>query len=480
MQLKVNKLNFIYIIFVLVIAIICFYILNIDYEFNDIDNFINITSLIGIIEIFLCLIIWKKYTGTFLSLFIFYLLSFYLFTMGQSFLRLFNLKYNFFNIYEYIEPNIMLKVHIFTIFCIAFLFEGALIAVGEKKGNKKRNIFNSNELGKVGIFLFFISIIPMLIYLVKLILAYRIGGYSYAFSSVANSSGIMRVINKIHPFFIPALIMIIIDYKNKKRKFAMLLMASIGIIYFFIGERTGAASILLSLFILNSQLNDKNKNCSEKLEKFKIALVVFLFAILIPTVGALRNSASFSLFSFSEVMKRGGVFSGFIDTIAIMGYSAFPLGKTIEIIPLEKGYSYGKTYFFAILAILPNIFGGVHISVKYAGLAQWLMNYLRMNYGPGFSYPAEAWFNFGWYGCIIMLVIGYIFCKYMYVPNSLKKHKISLFISTAFFLETITSPRRELMTVIRLVGYYVFIPVLLVYILKKCLKNSYKNKRKGN
>jgi oligosaccharide repeat unit polymerase len=400
--------------------------------------------------------------------------------MGQSVLRLFNIEHNFTDIYKFVDLDAMVSAHAFTILCIAFLFEGALIAVQSKEKKYKYEqykqiSYDSPLFGQVGLLLFIVSCVPMLIYLTSLVTAYKVGGYAYAFDSVSESSGIMRIISKIYPFCTPSLVMMIIGYSDDKRKIAQFVMFGIGVIYFFIGERTGAASVFLALFILSAQLNEENDISNKIIDKMKIVILICILAIFIPAVGTLRNSSDLSIISLTSTVQKNGILSGFIDTIATMGYSEFPLGKTIEIVPNSKGYAYGQSYLFAIFAIFPNIFGGTHISVKYAGLAQWLMDYLNMSYGPGYSYPAEAWYNFGWFGCVMLLLIGYFFARCMYIPKGVKVSNVSLFISTTFFLETITSPRRELMTVVRLVGYYVFIPIIVMYFLDRRKNLKYIN-----
>lgn len=477
MNIKITRLNFMYIIFSIVLCV-CTVERYINMGNSNYKDMLNYTAMIGLIQIILCIIIWKKHTGKFISLFLFYLLSYYIFTMGQSLLQLFGIEFKFANIYMQVNEATMIKAHVFTIFCIAFLFEGALIAVQNKNKKTKKekyltdNFLSKNIIGQVGIVLFLGSVIPMCIYLGKLLLAYGSGGYAFAFESVSNSSGLMRIISKIYPFCVPSLVMIIVSYNDDRKKIAQIIMGTIGVLYFFIGERTGAASILLSLFILDSQLKESKNKKTSKSSTIKIILLVLALAVLIPAVGALRNSSDLSFNSLVGEVKEHGILAGITDTIATMGYSEFPLGKTMEIVPYYKNYAYGQSYFFALLAIFPNLIGGTHVSVKYAGLAQWLMNALHMSYGPGYSYPAEAWYNFGWFGCLFMFIIGYVFCKFMYIPSNRKMDAISLYISVAFFLQTVTSPRRELMTVIRLVGYYVFIPILLMFLLK-----SYAHKR---
>lgn len=472
--MKINRCHFLYIV---VISAICIYACSLLGQVIDSQeqmiNLLKQTVVISLIELVLCLVVWKLYTDSFFSLFIFYLFSYYIFTMGQGVLFLFDVEHSFANVYKLVSLDTMLKVHVYTILCIAFLFEGAIIAAGQNiikcEILDRDNDFDSGIFGQIGVILFCISIIPLIIYLYNVIVAYFVGGYAYAFQAVSNSSGLMRIVTKIYPFAIPALVMIMIGYIGVIRKIAKLLLLLVGLLYFMIGERTGAASILLAVFILQKYLDDQEciDGYTKKNNNFKIILLIVFFAITIPALGVLRNTNDMSLGTIAEQIGNNGIFSGITDTIATMGYSSYPLGKTMDIVPEYKDYAYGESYFYALLSLFPNLFGGVHISVEKAGLAQWLMDFLEMNYGPGYSYPAEAWYNFGWCGAVVMLVVGYVFCRFLFLPKGATISKTTLFISVVFFIETITTPRRELMTAVRLVGYYVFIPVLLVYLLNR-------------
>lgn len=472
--MKINRCHFLYIV---AISAICVYACSLLGQVIDsqeqITSLLKQTVVISLVELVLCLIVWKLYTDSFFSLFIFYLFSYYIFTMGQGILFLFDIEHSFANVYKLVSLDTMLKVHVYTILCIAFLFEGAILAAGKNIVKSEMvdsdNDYDSGIFGQVGVILFWISIIPLIIYLYHVIMAYLAGGYAFAFQSVSNSSGLMRIVTKIYPFAIPALVMIMIGYVGAIRKIAKVLLIIVGLLYFMIGERTGAASILLAVFILQKYLGEKEciDGYRKKDNNFKIVLLIVFFAITIPALGALRNTNDMSLGAIAEQIENAGIFSGITDTIATMGYSSYPLGKTMDIVPEYKNFAYGESYLYALLSIFPNLFGGVHISVEKAGLAQWLMDFLDMNYGPGYSYPAEAWYNFGWCGSVVMLAVGYVFCRFLFLPKGARVSKTTLFISIVFFIETITTPRRELMTAVRLVGYYVFIPVLLVYLLNR-------------
>ena len=466
-SIQFSKFNLIFIfisVFLLTWAVCCLHTNSL-----SLHSLLFQTALSCFLECLLCVIIWKVCTGTFFSLFLFYFLSFVCFTMGQGFLHMIGIEFEYADVYSLVSLDTMLQAHVFTMFCIFFLFEGALLAISHN--HAVDCVQDEINLGKAGILLGIVSIIPMTLFLGQLIVGYMSGGYAYAFDSVSNASGVMRIVSKLYPFFIPAMVMVSIQYADFRSKTASILLFFVGIIYFFMGERTGAVSIFLALFFLKK--TKKEERSFKHVSPLGIILLSIGIGIFIPAVGALRNTGTMSFGALVNAVVDNGIFESFLNTFAVLGFSQFPLGKVIDIVPRLKPYSLGQSYLFAFSSLVPNVFGeaGSHVARKYASLANWLMDYLDMSYGPGFSFPAEAWYNFGWIGCLVFLAFGYVFCLFLFIPRMKKVSNLRLYIAIAFFLETITSPRRDLMTVVRLTGYYVFLPVLALYILNLISKH---------
>ena len=128
----------------------------------------------------------------------------------------------------------------------------------------------------------------------------------------------------------------------------------------------------------------------------------------------------------------------------------------MELIPESFGFHYGESYFFALLALIPNLLGGTHISVKYAGLPQWLKTTLEMSYGPGYSMPAEAYYNFGWVGIFVMIFFGRFVYKLINEDDDME-NSLKIFAKMGVFIVLFSIPRREMMTALRdgvyLVGF---------------------------
>lgn len=432
------------------------------------------TTWVSLICLVITLCLWIRRVGG-IGFFLFYLLSFYFFTMGQGVLMSLGLEYSFTNVYDFVTPEVMLDAHVFTLFSFVLLAEGGFLAAGYGDINSQSTKSSEDEVAlksamyRVGLVTFYLSLPAMLLWMVSLLTAFAAGGYTYAFESVSNSSGLFRICAKVYPLFTPSLVMLYLSSDGRRRQAAKLGLFLVSFLYFSIGERTGGASIALVALFMEIIVEGKSR--------VRLALLIAFLLVFIPILGVLRGSMDMSVGAVTSAVAADGLFSHVTETIATLGYSVFPLGMTMEIVPGQKDFAYGESYFFALLSIFPNILGGTHISVTHAGLAQWLMDYLNMTYGPGFSYPAEAWYNFGWSGFWVHGVIGFLFARCMSLTHGQKHTILQIFIAAAFFMLTITSPRRDFMTVVRMCSYYVFIPYFfIIYVQRRTYLNILKNK----
>ena len=88
----------------------------------------------------------------------------------------------------------------------------------------------------------------------------------------------------------------------------------------------------------------------------------------------------------------------------------------MTLVPESRPYDYGISYLYALTAIMPNIGWQVHPSVAHGLLSDWLIKTVdpvvaRGGGGLGFSFIAEAYLNFGWFGGPVWLgVVGFILC----------------------------------------------------------------------
>jgi hypothetical protein len=392
----------------------------------NIDVKLLIVSIFSICVLFFSVFLLSRLYGSFFNLFTFYYFVFYLFNLGQSIPYVFNLDVQGFSIYKFVTAEVILEAKIFTINCLNYLLLGAIISF--KRIEKLEFDFKENvSIRIVGILLFIVSIIPTIDLFYRLYVSFSSFGYREAFESISGTTSWNKLSLFLSYFFIPAIFMLYISAKNKKIKIIMsLVIITYALFYFSFGDRTYPISILIAWIWL---LTSSRLNNLKAKDYFIYITFILVIVIAIPAIGTLRNNEEFSIASLlSYIIDYENFLIPIVTTFSIMGYSLFPLTQTMLIVPTLQNYSYGLTYWHSLLTIFPNLIGGVHPSAEIAGLSSWLMKFLNLSYGPGYSFPAEAWYNFGSFGYLFMFFIGYVFNK---ILNG-KKSRIGLFTSSVF------------------------------------------------
>jgi oligosaccharide repeat unit polymerase len=101
-------------------------------------------------------------------------------------------------------------------------------------------------------------------------------------------------------------------------------------------------------------------------------------------------------------------------SLSEMGGTMATVAYTMDLVPNDRDFEYGKTYAFAALTVLPNIFGTArHPSVERGTASDWLVRTVSYDTassggGLGYSFIAESYLNFGWMGPpLVMVLLGF-------------------------------------------------------------------------
>jgi oligosaccharide repeat unit polymerase len=134
-----------------------------------------------------------------------------------------------------------------------------------------------------------------------------------------------------------------------------------------------------------------------------------VFFILFPLIALLRvqNYASVDVASQFAMLDNPAV-----AILAEVGNSMLTVAYTLDRVPLVRDYDWGTGYGYALLTVMPNLFWDLHPSVAHGLAADWISmeidpTYASIGGGYGFSFLAEAYLNFGWYGIALLGLIGY-------------------------------------------------------------------------
>ena len=137
-----------------------------------------------------------------------------------------------------------------------------------------------------------------------------------------------------------------------------------------------------------------------------------LLLVVFPVVRAIRESSGPDRASADAV--AGGYAS--VDNPAVtilneLGMSMNTVAYTLELVPRTKDFELGTSYGYAALTLFPSLFWDRHPTIEHGTPSTWLVNavdpaFAAIGGGMGYSFIAEAYINFGWFGPLLIALIG--------------------------------------------------------------------------
>ncbi len=444
-------------------------------------HFNQIIGVIGLIIIGWCIVSSRIMYGKFFSLILMFELSFYTLTAGQSVLCALGIPLNStLDLYRFDSAVTVNNAYIYTFFCIILFHLGTMTKLFGKKhsfenDDWKRNLKAtnrpdySNAIRTIGWIVVVVSIVPYVYQEIMLLNSFQTFGYKESFSLISGSTSWSKILSVIGEYFVFGLFMLLAGYKDSEfRFFPAVLIVIISFTNFAVGNRSEPICYIVALLWFFKTY--AKSRTGRKITSLIMIIGSCLLVLVIPIIGQTRNNGTLGLESISSaIYGKESVLNAIKETFITLGWSGYPLVKTMRLIPKDFPFHYGQSYFFALLSIVPNILGGTHISVQYAGLPEWLKKTMGLSFGPGFSMPAEAYYNFGWFGILLMVLFGRIVSLLLSEIED-REDALESFCKMGLFVVLFSIPRREMMTAIRNGVYFVGILYLCVILLYRYQK----------
>ncbi len=325
-----------------------------------------------------------------------------------------------------------------------------------------------------------ISVIPVLITAFGAIQVAKSGGYASLYEQQA-TTGLAASASIVADFIFPGVFLTIAGGKRnpKLRIFAVLFMLLYTCAKLAIGTRGAAVMPLLAMLWL---WNEVVKPIPKSL---LFGVVALMLLVVFPVIGATRNEvAGVDLFSIDFLTKTlTGVNNPLVASISEMGFSATTIGWTMDLVPKVRPFALGSTILVAIFTLVPNVFtSGRHPALTMSGYDIpdfWLVGELDKDFAErggsfGFSFIAEAYLNFGWFGIIFMGLLGFGYAKLVQWAirdrDPVKMAIIATFVSFFLFY-----PRASLHLVLRPFIWYAVVPYLSVKWMSRIDSSRAKN-----
>lgn len=437
------------------------------------NNEYNLIILYGNFTFLWCIFSWWYVTKSIFNPYIIFLSSLFIFTFGQSFLKGFGIEAypNLNSTYSLSEIQL---AEIFTILCICFFHLGSLISLHIKRNtlltpfivNKDDESLLSKGIFITGIILFCLSIFPSFSYKIQWLRYSNLYGYKQAFTYVGQESSVLS--NILSQFFIPSIFLLIVG--GSKSKSIRMLVITVTIIWSIIGFAAGDRGEQLSFIIPLLWLWKSVVSRKQKVGPGMIILGIIIIN-LIPAFTAFRNITNRDINIVLEKISEAYTNKNpIVTTVNELGYSMMSLIEVMNLMPSNFEFRHGESYFNAFLKLLPSFLESDFISYRNS-LSFWLQDVLNLSYGPGFSMPAEAYYNFGWFGPIIFIFFGIIYGVLFKIQKDENNSNLLEYVFVASVLNiTIMNTRESFINVPITIFNYAFIPVILAYIIFKYLK----------
>lgn len=430
------------------------------------DAGIQMMGVLGFVQLFYSLFCWYKVTRLALSPYIVFLVAAYVFTYGQSFLSIIGKVNPEYDLTDLFLPSSIMPAQLVTLMFLNFFHIGAMLS---NKGNRRRiNLtmqsyerYRYNQvrgIRKVGKLFLWISVIPYIVDRISVLLVVLSYGYTGIYMQ-EEKIGIFNIVNILSQYFIPGVLcLLLVETSKSRRRLYVFLLVFEMCFWLYTGGRSNGviiAAILLMYYHI----------CVKPI-RFNQAVIVavagFFFVSLLGVIAETRSDSDADL---SEAISKGfGDSNAFYAAVSEMGFSQYPMTATMELIPEMYDYRYGSSYFYALTSVIPNLgFWDLHPAMKYGNMNAWLQNAMNLNFGPGYSIVAEAYANFGNFGFLVMLLLGYCYGLIFNVNERNRKNPLLLVLSFIFCFLVIKTVRNSFLATVRSLFYYI-LPIYLIVV----------------
>ncbi|MCM1139412.1 MAG: O-antigen polysaccharide polymerase Wzy family protein [Muribaculum sp.] len=471
-----NSYKKIHIIFIglLLTGLYSIYYLHVENFTYSTLRILGIFSTIQLVYIFFS---WHRLSGNFYDAYLLFMTACYAFNLGQPVLEVF----------EAVDPTRSILVHyhhniitynkatfISMLFLMGFHF-GAIIAykhqqIHEEEFDNTNYRFYLYAISKVATV---IAVLSFPGYIYNTIINMMISA-TYGYSAIyQEGTGRIKIFQLIGEYYAPAMLcmyFVSMALHRHTKCILCIILLTLFVPPLFIGGRSNAM-IIVALMVLIYMFFHK----IHWKQLLAICTIGYIMMIVFAAIAGNRSAGSRNFETYLE--NKSQEVNPAIHTLTEMGGSIQPLIHCLNIIPEYQDFKYGESYLYAMTTIIPNIgFWDVHPATKHSNLGNWLKNYLHLNYGPGFSIVAEAYYNFGYYGFLMMLILGALLTNYFGDVNktTLYRNPIKFIMAIVLLWLTIKMVRNSFEFAVRAVVYY-YLPM---YWLMKYSYNNILNKER--
>lgn len=317
----------------------------------------------------------------------------------------------------------------------------------------------------VGCIFLAISIVPAFL---EVLAQYKLSmNYNYqarrALESDANYLsilGISYVQILIADWFLPAIYMLLLACKGKKRILLYGLVAAYSSVYLLTGSRFTLLKTAVSLFLIEFVWYRR----LQRKQMRKIGVICIIAIVLLSVFSTLRGMSSISFDNFMDYFSNYMDESPISATLWETGITFTTVSNVMDKCPSIVNFAYGKSYYGGLLICLPK-FMRLGIVDRYTFTISSIFSplyYHTKAFGYGSSIIAEAYYNLGY----LLLCFAFIFGGAIGRIESKAKKQLErknlygFFLSVCLFGELIYSVRNDIYAIPRTMMLSAILPAI--------------------
>ena len=407
---------------------------------------------------------WRAVRGTLFDPYALALVAAFLFNAGQAFLQVFHLNEGGM-LSGLFEAEQVLRTLILVIAGLAAFHCGALMAATaqrKKAGRASATGPSDDDVRLIGWILLVGSLIPAFILLRGAIGVVMSEGY-FGLYRIAVPRGLGLAPQAVATFLVPSALFVLVGGNGRRLDTVVsaVVIAVYALVQFFLGSRGPATmSLVAFLWVWHRRIRRL------PLVPILVGAALLLFVVF-PTIsvtrglsGGERLSAQFLAESLFTVRNPA------VATLSEMGLTMATVAHTLNLVPALRDFDRGAGYYYAARGILPNLLFGPDREYLFYG--NWLVwttepTLAALGGGRGFSFIAEAYANFGWFGAPIALgLIGFLVAR-LFLWGDRPDRPARIALTGSFMCFFFIYARGESGSLVRYLVWYGVIPYLATY-----------------
>lgn len=385
-----------------------------------------------------------------------------MFNAGQAFLEVFGMNANGM-LGGRVSPEILTPSLYQVAVSVAFLHFGALAAVARRGSTLAgdNGMARQRATRMAGWWMLAVAIVPTIILFrssFNLVMDY---GYMSLFRNLNTLSTALA----LSAFFVPGIIFALAGSADRRGAQIVCLLATAiyAGVYLFLGARGSAAMVCIAVaWVFDRAIRPIPRTLIVALAV--VALVIF------PLVRETRGTGGRYRMSLDDQLQTlGNLENPVSSSVSEMGHSLVTVTHTLSLVPEARPFDYGASYFYALTAVVPNLGWAIHPSIQHGLLSEWLVKTVdpvvaAAGGGLGFSFIAEAYLNFGWFGGPLWLaMVGFALSWLFLKADSADPARLAL--AASFLSFFFVFARGEAAIVARGLVWYALLPYLLAALL---------------